>query len=90
MHKAALKMRFWPPLWTDFINDAKLEWQMHLSITDAFPDRSSVLREILSDILNQCLAAYKGQKRKLEAGYYPRYKRELLILVIIYRTAPHV
>jgi hypothetical protein len=74
------KLSFWPSLWTSFINQAKLEWRIYLAVTDAYPQCSEAIKGLIPEIVVQCIVAHKEDGRKLESGYYPRYKEDLYIL----------
>jgi hypothetical protein len=79
--KDAKKQSFWPGSWKSLIDDAKLEWRVYLAGRDAFPDRKYAKRELIPDIVSQCLRQYKRARIRLEDGMIPRYQEELYTIV---------
>lgn len=80
-NKKAEKRGFWPDSWKDLIDDAKLEWRVYLASADAFPNRVNAKRELIPDIVGQCLQKYKRAKIRLQDGMLPRYQQQLYALV---------
>lgn len=79
--KQAEKRNFWPEMWKIFIDEAKLEWRIYLSVGDAFPRPKRAKDGEISNILQQMFQQFKRAGRRLEADYFPRYENELCTLV---------
>jgi hypothetical protein len=79
--KKAEKRNFWPSMWKVLIDEAKVEWRLYLSVGDAFPNPIKVKDNEINNILQQMFQQFKRKGRRLDKGYFPRYRYELSTLV---------
>lgn len=79
--RKAERRNFWPSMWKVLIDEAKVEWRLYLSVTDAFPNPTNVKDGVINDVIQQMFRQFKRRGRQLDNGYFPRYRPELSTLV---------
>ncbi|KAG1765869.1 hypothetical protein EV702DRAFT_1204396 [Suillus placidus] len=72
---------FFPHLWGKLVNYAKANFRLHLTISDPFPTKEDALSGVCGEAITEAIVHWQDQKRQVEKGYYPKYKREMAIMV---------
>ncbi|KAG2748757.1 hypothetical protein P692DRAFT_20734391, partial [Suillus brevipes Sb2] len=72
---------FFPHLWGKLLDYAKANFRLYLAISDPFPDKEDALSGVCGEAITEAIVHWQDQKRQVEKGYYPKYKREMAIVV---------
>ena len=74
---------FYPPMWRDFLDDCKIEARTYLATHNPFPSRREAVATtgFILECVNLTFATWKDEKKKLEKGYYPKFKNDMVKLV---------
>ncbi|KAG1857126.1 hypothetical protein F4604DRAFT_1931667 [Suillus subluteus] len=74
-------LSFFPHLWGKLLNYAKANFRLYLAISVPFPTKEDALSSVCSESITEAIVHWQDQKRQVEKGYYPKYKREMAIVV---------
>ncbi|KAG0695194.1 hypothetical protein DFH29DRAFT_1005677 [Suillus ampliporus] len=74
-------LSFFPHLWGKLLDYAKANFRLYLAISDPFPDKEDALSSVCSEAITEAIVHWQDQKRQVEKGFYPKYKREMAIVV---------
>ncbi|KAG2737913.1 hypothetical protein P692DRAFT_20883111 [Suillus brevipes Sb2] len=72
---------FFPHLLGKLIDYAKANFRLYLAISDSFPDKEDALSGICGEAIMEAIVHWQDQKHQVVKGYYPKYKREMAIVV---------
>lgn len=74
---------FYLPKWKDFLEECKVEMRAYAVISDPWPHRRQMLNGFILDTINMTILRWKRDKKAVEKGYYPKYKKAMGELVCI-------
>ncbi|KAH7902891.1 hypothetical protein BJ138DRAFT_1200163, partial [Hygrophoropsis aurantiaca] len=77
----ATQLNFYPSRWKDFLEDCKTEFRTYAATDDPFPKRAQAINGIIADILKLMVVTWQRDGKRVEKGYWPKYKHEMAILI---------
>ncbi|KAG2103741.1 uncharacterized protein F5147DRAFT_654648 [Suillus discolor] len=80
-------LSFFPHLWGNFLNYAKANFRLYLAISVPFPTKEDAISGVCCEAITEAIVYWQDQKRQVEKGYYPKYKREMAIVTQVYNNA---
>lgn len=77
------QLGFYPPKWTDFLEDCKVETRTYAVVHDPWPQRKAAIKGFVLDAITMTIQKWRRTKQPVEKGYYPKYKQEMCELVCV-------
>jgi hypothetical protein len=75
------QLGFYPPKWTDFLEDCKVETRTYAAVREPWPHSKSATTGFIPQAIDMTIRKWRREQRTVEKGYYPKYRRPMCKLV---------
>jgi len=75
------QLGYYPPKWTEFLEECKVETRTYAAVRDPWPRRREAITGFISEAIDMTVVKWRRDGRTVETGIYPRHRQDMCKLV---------